>query len=535
MVSDERSGLNIVYLTTEAIPFAKTGGLADVCGTLPLEMAALGHRCSVIMPAFASIRRSSQPIESTDISFAIPMSGSKLVGCRLLRSTLPSGHRAGGSAPVPVWFIDQPQYFDRPNLYGDGGVDYPDNAERFIFFCRAAIAAMARIDADVDVIHCNDWQTGLVPALLSSPDDRPARLRDAATVMTVHNLAYQGNYGSDQFPWTGLGWDRFRPESFEYYGQLNFLKTGIVTADAVTTVSPTYAEEIKTPSQGCGLDPILRGIGDHVSGIINGIDPAIWNPATDPHLVKNFDAETFESAKIDNKLALQAEVGLPQDPDVPLIGLIGRLADQKGWDLILPVLRRHLEQRRPTQWVVLGTGDAGIEDALKQLAGRHRDQLAAYIGFSDALAHRIEASADLFVMPSRYEPCGLNQLYSLRYGTVCVVTPTGGLADTIVHAQETTLADDTATGFRLTTYRVDALDDAIGSALRMRYHDKKNWKKLVARGMRQNWSWRKSAVQYLDLYERTVALSRMAHDATPIDQPLSRPEVAKSGAKRAER
>lgn len=529
--------LNIVYLTTEAVPFAKTGGLADVCGTLPSMVAAAGHRCGVIMPAFDSVHKTEMPIEQTDISFTIGMGKDKSVAARVLRSRLPC-------ATVPVFFIDQPQYFGRPSLYGDASGDYPDNAERFIFFCRAAIEVMKRFNVPVDLIQCNDWQSALMPALLHAgaaelgtdhplpeidfaprsvsltssvggDNDSPASDRQAIsptissqtpTVLSVHNLAYQGGFPADQFPWTGLSWSRFRSESFEYYGGLNFLKTGIVTADQVCTVSPTYADEIKTPLHGCGLDPILRNLGDRVSGIINGIDLSIWNPETDKHLVQNFNQKTWAGGKVDNKLGLQAEMGLPQNPDVPLIGLVGRLADQKGWDLVLPVLRQHLVQRRPTQWAILGSGNPAIEDELRWLAEQYDHQVSVYIGFSDAMAHRIEASSDLFLMPSRYEPCGLNQLYSLRYGSVCVVNPTGGLADTIVDATPENIADGSATGFHMQSYDANALDQAIGRALRIRYHEPENWGKIVEAGMSIDWSWRKSAGRYIELYEKTIAL-----------------------------
>lgn len=493
--------LNIVYLTTEAVPFAKTGGLADVCGKLPSVVAAKGHSSVVIMPAFDSIHRCRIPVERTDLSFAIDMPGQRVIGAQVLRSTLPCGN-------VPVYFIDQPLYYSRPFLYGDKHGDYRDNAERFIFFCRAAIELIKRLDMSVDLIQCNDWQTAIVPALIQNGvGSLPA---DTPTVLSVHNLGYQGGFPAEEFVATGLPWDHFRSESFEFYGGLNFLKTGVVTADQVCTVSPTYAEEIKTPMHGCGLDPILRSLGERVSGIINGIDTDIWNPATDVNLARNYDVDTWESGKLENKLALQAELSLPSNPDVPLIGLVGRLADQKGWDLILPVLREHLRERRPTQWVVLGSGDPVIESELQWLAQEHSEQLAAYIGFSDALAHRIEASSDLFLMPSRYEPCGLNQLYSLRYGTVCVVTATGGLADTIVDANAESIAKGTATGFHLEGYDAASLDRAIGDALRLRFHEKEIWKKIVTHGMTRDWSWRKSAAQYIELYARTISLKHEA-------------------------
>ncbi len=270
--------MNIVFLTTETVPFAKTGGLADVCGVLPAWISALGHRAAVIMPAFQSVRQCGLPIESTDISFAIPMSRQKLVGARLLKSTLPD-------SDLPVWFVDQPQYFDRPGLYGTSAGDFPDNAERFAFFCRAAIHAMTRIGWSIDIAHCNDWQTGLIPGLINAgrSSANPA-ISETATVLTIHNLAYQGNFAKQAFEWTGLDWRHFNANEFEYYDQLNYLKAGIVTADTVTTVSPRYAQEIRTPHHGCGLDGVLAAASDRLCGIINGIDQAVWNPATDPTL-----------------------------------------------------------------------------------------------------------------------------------------------------------------------------------------------------------------------------------------------------------
>ena len=498
--------MNIVYLTTEAVPFAKTGGLADVCGALPVRISNLGHRASVIMPAFRSVRRCGLPIESTDISFTVPMSQQKLVGCRLLKGTLPE-------SDVPVWFIDQPQYFDRPTLYGTSNGDFPDNAERFAFFCRAAIQAMQRIGWSIDIAHCNDWQTGLIPALLRANQPTDSTLANAATVLTVHNLAYQGSFSKDAFPWTGLDWQHFNANEFEYYDQLNFLKTGIVTADMVTTVSPQYAKEIRTAQRGCGLNDVLDGVADRLSGIINGIDRNVWNPSTDTNLAAKFDVDTWREGKRANKRALQDRFGLEQHDEVPLIGMVGRFAEQKGWDLILPVLQSHLHQHRPPQWIVLGSGDAPIEQALISLAEQFPEKLAIHIGFSDELAHQIEASSDVFVMPSHYEPCGLNQLYSLRYGTIPIVTRTGGLLDTVVDCNETTLANQTATGFHLASLDPNDLDEAIGRALNLRYHHPEQWAQLIETGMTQDWSWRNSAKEYVALYEKTLALKGGAKPA----------------------
>ncbi|WP_146533722.1 glycogen synthase GlgA [Rubripirellula reticaptiva] len=491
--------MNIVYLTTEAVPFAKTGGLADVCGALPMRVAESGNRTAVIMPAFRSIRRSGIPIQSTDISFAVPMSPQKLVGCRLLKSTLPDGE-------TPVWFIDQPQYFDRDALYGTSLGDYGDNDERFAFFCRASIMAMARIGWPVDIVHCNDWQTGLVPAIMKADPNLPETLRDASSVLTIHNLAYQGHFPRESFAWTGLNWRHFNHDEFEFYNHLNYLKTGIISSDVITTVSSKYAEEIRTDEHGCGLDGVLESVSERVFGITNGIDETIWNPSSDPNLTTNFGVENWQFGKTQNKTALQERFGLEVNPDMPMIGLIGRLASQKGWDSIVPVIRRHLQENRPTQWIVLGSGDARYERELRELASAYPDQFALHIGFSDELAHQIEAGSDMFVMPSLYEPCGLNQLYSLRYGSVPVVTPTGGLANTVVDCTETSLGDRTATGFYIYTNDPDGVDAAIGRALEMRFHHPDGWAQIVTTGMMQDWSWTKSAKEYVQLYAETIAL-----------------------------
>jgi len=493
--------LNIVYLTTEAVPFAKTGGLADVCGTLPSEVAALGHQCAVIMPAFRSIRHTGLAIETTNITFAISMSDQKLVGARLLKTTFRDGN-------VTVWFIEQPQYFDRDSLYGTADGDYSDNAERFTFFCRAALQAIDRIGEPVDIVHCNDWQSGLVPALMAARPKAYPWIAKARTLLSIHNLAYQGQFWSEAFRFTGLDWSHFNHEEFEYFNQLNFLKTGIVTADMISTVSPRYAKEICTVEQGCGLNEILLGRSNQLHGILNGIDESIWNPRTDPKLVANYDVTTFEQGKRANKESLQRRFGIDVDDSLPLIGMVGRLASQKGWDIILPVLRWHLSENRPTQWVVLGSGDPIYEAELRLLAEEFPGRLALYLGFSDELAHQIEASADVFLMPSLYEPCGLNQLYSLRYGTVPIVTQTGGLADTVVNTTAETLDNGTATGFFLPTASALSLDETIGRALQLRYHQREKWKQIVQTGMLMDFSWRKSADQYIELYAKTIALKK---------------------------
>ena len=502
--------MDIVFLSTEAVPFAKTGGLGDVCGSLPATLASAGHRVTLILPAFRSIRDSGLPIETTDISVSVEIGG-RVVGARLLKSKLP-GSQAN------VYFIDQPQYYDRPGLYGDSNGDYRDNCERFAFFCRAALQVISRVSPQVDIVHCNDWQTGLVPAYMAYRFESHPWMERARSVMTVHNLAYQGRFWHLDMPLTGLSWDRFTPEGLEFYSELNFLKTGILLADMITTVSPTYAKEIQTESHGYGLDAILRGRANETSsdgisdgrlrGIINGIDDAVWNPSTDSHLTKTYDIRSRVAGKAANKLSLQHEFSLSPNPDIPMIGLVGRLADQKGWDLVIDVMRWSLEENRPIQWMILGTGEARYHDALSAFASRYGEQVGLRLGFSDSLAHRIEAGADLFLMPSRYEPCGLNQLYSLRYGTVPVVMATGGLVDTVTDLNEETFADGTATGFRIPIFTAEAVDQEIGRGLATRYHASSTWDAMVETGMSADWSWRKSAQRYQEVYAETLTLER---------------------------
>jgi len=536
--------LDIVFLSTEAVPFAKTGGLGDVCGALPATLASRGHNVSLILPAFSSIHRAGLPISATDISFAIPMRN-RIVGARLLVADLPGvvaepGHEAGSAK---VYFVDQPQYFDRPNLYGDAAGDYGDNCERFAFFCRAALQTISRLDSPVDVVHCNDWQTGLVPAYMALQFESHGWMKTAKSIFTIHNLAYQGQFWHWDFPLTGLDWEHFTPQGIEFYGGINFLKSGILHADRVTTVSPTYAQEIQQPLHGCGLDPLLRSRANVLSGITNGIDDRVWNPATDRYLQTqpiaisslvetvdrltagrpaassahspgnpqslphgNYDVDCWQQGKAIQKRRLQQEFRLTEDAETPLVGLVGRLADQKGWDLIIEVLERHLHERRPVQWVILGTGEKRYHIALSELADRHAGQFGLRLTFSDAMAHQIEAGSDIFLMPSRYEPCGLNQLYSLRYGTVPVVTATGGLVDTVVDASAENVAEGIATGFHVADFSADELDRTLGRALETRYHQKNIWKKIVETGMRQDWSWGHAASQYEKLYAESISL-----------------------------
>lgn len=487
--------MDIVFFTTEAVPFAKTGGLADVCGVLPRKLAERGHQVAVFMPAFRQITQAGLSIELTNLHFTVPLAGKSVSG-RVLKTHLPDSR-------VPVYLIDQPEYFDREALYGDARGDYLDNCKRFVFFCRGGLQAISLLGRKPDILHCHDWQTGLIPAYLATKFERKPWMDDATSVMTIHNLAYQGQFWHWDMLLTGLGWEHFNWQQMEFFGQLNLLKTGIVFSDALSTVSPRYAEEIKQPLDGCGLDGVLRSRANVLMGITNGVDYETWDPAHDPHLDAPYDADRWEEGKAANRAAVCKDLGIVGEPELPLVGLVGRLADQKGWDLVIDLIQSWLSDGRPVRFAVLGSGDVKYQQRLSELANRFPQRLGLHLGFSDRMAHRIEAGSDVFLMPSRYEPCGLNQLYSLRYGAVPVVNPVGGLADTVIDTQPSTIADGTATGFYMHGYHTAALSGALENALNIRKDRPELWAQIVQAGMRQDWSWEQSAALYEKLYHDT--------------------------------
>lgn len=498
--------LRVLLTASEVVGFAKTGGLADVAGSLPRALARRGHEVAVIMPYYRSVRLGKHP-PVRDAVIPVPV-GTRTLACRLYRSTLPG-------SDVPIYFVDQPEYFDRDDppagkgLYQQvmpGGYksDYPDNAARFIFFDRACLEAIPALGFVPDVVHANDWQTGLVPVYLEEVfRDRPeyARVR---SVFTIHNIAYQGMFNRDVMRLTGLpGW-LFNHKQLEFHGYFNFLKAGIVFADAVNTVSPTYAREIQTPEYGCGLEGLLAEHAGKLSGIVNGVDYDVWNPATDPHLPARYDAETVFDGKPVNKAALQRRFRLPEAADKPVLGVVARLVNQKGVDLILSAAPGFLDLG--CQMVILGEGDPEYHHQLTGFRDKHPHQVGLYLGFDEGLAHLIEAGADLFLMPSRYEPSGLNQLYSLKYGTPPVVRATGGLADTIVNATEENIAAGTATGFSFVAYSAHALYETVRWALKL-YRDRPaDFRRVVRTAMAQDWSWDRSAAAYEALYRRVLGL-----------------------------
>jgi starch synthase len=492
----------VLFAASEATGFAKTGGLADVIAALPVALAGRGHECAVILPAYRSVFGSGRTITDTGQDLEVPVGDRKVKG-RLYRSHLPGGR-------VPVYLIRQPDYFERDDpalgrsyyqyaLENGQRADYPDNCERFVFFDRAILEAISFMDWPPGIIHANDWQSGLVPVYLHELYRGRRELADVRTVFTIHNIAYQGMFWHWDMHLTGLDWRLFNHRQLEFYGHLNFLKAGIVFSNRITTVSPTYAREIQTPEYGAGLEGVLRERRDDLHGIVNGIDEAVWNPATDPHLAERYDVDTVVKGKAACKLALERHFGLPAKPRVPLIGMVSRLVEQKGLDLLARV--GELILREDVQMVFLGEGDPAYHRLLKDLRDRYPNQVALKLGFDEPLAHQIEGGADLFLMPSRYEPSGLNQLYSLKYGTVPIVRATGGLADTVTDCNPASLETGTATGFCFQQYTPHDFLMCVRRAIAFYQNQPERWLPLVQNGMRQDWSWNRSAKEYERIYD----------------------------------
>ncbi len=472
--------MQLLFVASEVAPWSKTGGLGDVAGALPRALAARGHAVTVVTPRHAGIDPRREGLTA-------------LHGAVRVRGEATTLWVKDG--PVRTCFVEHERYFgSRRGLYGDGHRDHPDNAERFAYLCRAALAVPGALRLRPRVLHANDWQTGLLPFLLRHEHARDPALAGARTVFTIHNLAYQGIFPKEVVPALGLPWDVFSYEGMEFFDQLSFLKAGLVYADALTTVSPTYAREILTPEGGANLDALLRHRAADLTGILNGIDVHAWDPARDPYLPAHYTARAV-SGKAACKAALQAELGLPDRIDVPLIGLVSRLTGQKGVDLVTAALPALLA--RDVQLAVLGAGEPVYQEAIRRAAREHPGRVGARIGFDEGLAHRIEAGADLFLMPSRFEPCGLNQMYSLRYGTVPVVRAVGGLADTV----EDYDGWNRGTGFRFVEYAPHALLTAVRRALDV-HRDRRAWRGLMTRGMAEDNSWERSAARYEALYRR---------------------------------
>lgn len=478
--------MKIVFVAPEMAPFAKTGGLADVAGTLPKEIQALGHEVICFLPKYKKVDSNQWPLKTVMDRLQIPI-GSEVETGRVHGYSDPSG--------VKVYFIDQPEFFSRDELYGTPMGDYPDNDHRFVFFQRGVLEALRKLGYKIDVIHCHDWQTGLIATYLKTLYANDPFFAKTKSVFTIHNLAYQGNFPPDSLPITGLSWNEFKLERLEFYGKVSFLKGGLVYADALTTVSPRYSKEIQTKEYGCGMEGVLQTRKEDLVGIFNGIDPKEWDPESDPDIPAHFSLKKLEG-KAANKAALQKENHFKVDPKIPLFGIVTRLADQKGLDILSVSIEGMM--KRGIQLVLLGTGDEKYHHLLQDLAKKHPHQLGAHILFDPRMAKRIYAGSDVFLMPSRYEPCGLGQLISYRFGTVPLVRATGGLADTV---HDFNLKTGEGTGFVFKEYEAKKFLETVDRALQV-FKDPKLWFKLMKNGMKSDFSWRASAKQYVALYEK---------------------------------
>lgn len=506
---------------SEVVGFAKTGGLADVAGALPPALARRGCQCAIILPLYRCTRQAANPPKPTDITFTVPVGDKKIPG-RLWRSTLPG-------SDLPVYLVEQNDYFDRDDPLYKRGIyqflrtngtrgDYPDNCARFVFFCRAVLEAVRLLDYWPDVLHANDWQTGLLPVYLREVySQHPnaalrAKYRRVRTLFTVHNIAYQGAFWHWDMNLAGLDWKLFNKNQLEFYGHLNCLKAGLVFSDLINTVSPTYAREIQTPYYGCGLQGVLSERRHRLFGIVNGVDYQSWNSATDRYLPAHYSVEALAPGKPQCKAALQERCGLPADPKAPLLGVVARLVEQKGIDLVVNAAPRLLDDG--AQLVVLGEGDPQYHQMLSELRDRYPQRMSLTLGFSEAQAHQIEAGADLFLMPSLYEPSGLNQLYSMRYGTPPVVRATGGLADTVVDTTVATLANGMATGFSFQAFTGNALLEATQRGIALYRGQTATWQQILTTAMRADWSWDRSAAEYERLYELLLDESKSQEPRT---------------------
>lgn len=480
----------ILFASSEVHPLIKTGGLADISGSLPIALHKHGHDIRIILPAY---RQCLELLGDIDCVATIQLDGF-FAPVEILQSILPGSE-------VPIWLVHSPQYFDRdggPYCKDEGG-DWEDNAARFTLFSKA-IAALAMnqagLDWQPDIVHCNDWQTGLALAFLSEHENRPK------TVFTIHNLAYQGLYSKDVFDSLGFSDSFWHSESLEFYDQMSFIKGGLIYADHITTVSTTYADEICSYEFGYGLEGLLayRREQGRLSGVLNGIDEQEWNPATDPLIAKKFSIKNLANKKV-NKSAIQAHFHLPLKDDTLLIGLISRLVPQKGIDLSIEAVNSLLESGQDIQLICLGSGEAEYEQNLRILRAHFPDKVAIHIGYDEKLAHQIEAGADVFLMPSRFEPCGLNQMYSLRYGTLPIVRSTGGLEDSVVDATQENRKSGKANGFKFKQNSVQALEETLYRVIDL-YKHPRMWRKMMITAMEKDLSWEKSATKYDALYEK---------------------------------
>jgi starch synthase len=484
---NRKKGMTIVFASSEIFPFSKTGGLADVAGALAPALAAAGHEVHLFTPLYRSIDRKKWNIGLRGKKVKVPISARVVEGSLI-------DYSFGG---ITIHFVRQDDYFDREGFYTLNGVDHPDNLERFSFFSRGVIEGVRKLGIIPDLYHLNDWQTALIAGLLKGGYATDSAVV-APTLLTIHNLAYQGLFPTRDWHLTGLPWGFYSPRIGEYYGQISLLKSGIATADQITTVSPTYAAEILTPTFGYGLEGILGDRGKALTGVLNGIDPVEWNPAIDPALPANYSVGDMSGKKI-CRSALLAQSGLT-DGGGPVIGAIARLVEQKGLHLAASVIEPFLD--RGARLVLLGSGSAEMEKMFTDLAAARPGEVSVTIGYNDALAHQIEGGADLYLMPSLYEPCGLNQMYSLAYGTPPLARATGGLNDTVVPFDPIT---GQGNGFKFVEPTATALATELDRGVTLYQTDPTGWHRMVENGMNEDHSWKNSADHYIQLYQDAFA------------------------------
>ncbi|MBN1105141.1 MAG: glycogen synthase GlgA [Deltaproteobacteria bacterium] len=482
--------LKVWFLSPEVAPFAKTGGLADVAGSLPGALKKIGVETSVGLPFYRVAKEGDFTVTQVLSGLEVPM-GDDALSCRVWGAETEEG--------IPVYFFDREDLFDRPNLYGTSDGDYYDNLERFSFLCRAALCFAQKAGLRMDVIHCHDWQTGLVPLYLRTVYRDDPFFSGTASLFTIHNIGYQGLFPPGKLRISGIPSSEYQPEGVEYWGQISLLKAGIVYSDAVTTVSPRYSVEIQSREFGLGMEGILSKRAHVLHGILNGADYSLWDPSTDRHLVYAYSPGDMEG-KARGKLDLLRETGLDQGLlTQPLFGVISRLSAQKGCDLILEVAPEAVKEGAGL--LILGAGEEVYEKALGGLQEEYPGRIAVKLGFDEALAHRIMAGADMLLIPSLYEPCGLTQMYALRYGTVPLVRATGGLEDTVTPFDPAT---GQGNGFKFTSYDARDFLQAIRQAVRT-FHDAPLWRRLVSNGMKADFSWNRSAQRYVEIYRSLLA------------------------------
>jgi len=491
--------MHIAFAASECVPFSKTGGLADVVGALPRALAALGHQVSVYVPRYRQTKLGDP--QTVVRSITVPFDD-KYRFCSVVT--------AGSSAGVRFYFVDYPPYFDRDALYGSPAGDYPDNAERFALFSRAVLES-SKVLGVPHVFHCHDWQSALVPVMLRTLYAEDPAFREVATVFTIHNMGYQGLFPPDTLPLLTLPWELLTISKMEFFGQVNFLKGALVFADFITTVSRKYSQEIQTTEYGFGLEGVLRSRAATVTGILNGVDYDEWSPQTDKFTAAKYSPQDL-SGKLQCKQDLLHIFGVANaGVKVPVIGIVSRFAAQKGFDLIAQIMDRLAREEMIV--VALGTGDKPYEEIFQRLNKQFPNKIAVKVAFDNAIAHKIEAGADMFLIPSRYEPCGLNQIYSLKYGTVPIVRATGGLDDTIEPWDART---GKGTGFKFSDYTGEALLATIKQAL-LAYRDPSSWQTLMRNGMSRDFSWGASAREYGKIYERARQARASADAITAAD------------------